>query len=108
MGAMARRMHRLSALAVSRAKAAGLYPNGMYADGGGLYLQVSGGARSWIFRFARAGRTRYMGLGSLGAVTLSEARARAADARRLVSAGKTPSPRATLSRPPRGLRRPRQ
>ena len=101
-------MHRLSALAVSRAKAAGLYPNGMYADGGGLYLQVSGGARSWIFRFARAGRTRYMGLGSLGAVTLSEARARAADARRLVSAGKTPSPRATLSRPPRGLRRPRQ
>ena len=87
---MARRMHRLSALAVSRAKAAGLYPNGMYADGGGLYLQVSGGARSWIFRFARAGRTRYMGLGSLGAVTLSEARARAADARRLVSAGEDP------------------
>jgi hypothetical protein len=44
---MARQMGRLTALAVSRAKS-----EGMYADGGGLYLQVTGaGARSWIYRY---------------------------------------------------------
>src|SRR5262252_4072537 len=83
---MARRLGRLNALAVSRAKRAG-----MYADGGGLYLQVtSPDARSWVYRYARGGKTRYMGLGSLNAVSLSEARARAAEARRLTSAGMDP------------------
>ena len=83
---MARRIGRLNALAVSRAKQLG-----MYADGGGLYLQVTGPeARSWVYRYARGGRTRYMGLGSLNAVSLSEARARAAEARRLASAGIDP------------------
>jgi hypothetical protein len=53
---------------------------------GGLYLQVTGGARSWIYRYTLNGRSREMGLGSLNAVTLSEARARAAEARRLKSA----------------------
>src|SRR5512132_2467128 len=38
---------------------------GYYADGGGLYLKVSGGAgRSWVFRYRVAGRLREMGLGS--------------------------------------------
>ena len=83
---MARQMGRLTALAVSRAKT-----EGMHADGGGLYLQVTGaGARSWIFRYTLDGRSREMGLGSLNAVTLSEARARAADARKLKSAGIDP------------------
>jgi hypothetical protein len=83
---MARQMGRLTALAVSRAKS-----DGMYADGGGLYLQVTGaGARSWIYRYTLNGRSREMGLGSLAAVTLSEARARAAEARRLKSAGIDP------------------
>ncbi len=83
---MARQVGRLTALAVSRAKAAG-----MYADGGGLYLQVTAaGARTWIYRFTLQGRTRDMGLGSLSAVSLSEARTRAADARRLKSAGIDP------------------
>jgi hypothetical protein len=32
---------------------------GLYADGRGLYLQIRhGGAKSWIFRFTRKGRTR--------------------------------------------------
>jgi integrase len=63
----------------------------MYADGGGLYLQVTGvGARCWIYRYTLNGRSREMGLGSLNAVTLSEARARAAEARRLKSAGIDP------------------
>jgi hypothetical protein len=42
----------------------------MYADGAGLYLQVTGDdnshvAKSWIYRFALRGTTREMGLGSL-------------------------------------------
>src|SRR5215470_9894300 len=83
---MARRIGRLNALAVSRAKRAG-----MYADGGGLYLQVtSPDARSWVYRYGRDGKEHYMGLGSLNAVTLSEARVRAAEARRLASAGIDP------------------
>jgi integrase len=72
-------------LAVAREKQAGLHP-----DGGGLYLQVSGGSRSWIFRFAHAGRTRYMGLGSLAAVSLAEARQKAGEARRLLAGGQDP------------------
>jgi integrase len=83
---MARRIGRLTALHVSRAKRPG-----MHADGGGLYLRVTGAAaRSWVYRYARGGRTRYMGLGSLDAVSLAEARVRADEARRLVSAGIDP------------------
>src|SRR5215472_13845768 len=83
---MARRIGRLTALAVSRAK-----QPGMHADGGGLYLQVTRSqGRSWVYRYARDGKTHYMGLGSLTAVSLAEARTRAAEARRLVSAGIDP------------------
>jgi hypothetical protein len=40
---MTQRIHRLSAV-----KVANLKQRGMYADGGGLYLQVSqNGTRSW-------------------------------------------------------------
>jgi hypothetical protein len=43
----------------------------MHADGGGVYLQVTVGKddqinKSWIFRFALAGKERQMGPGSLG------------------------------------------
>ena len=83
---MARRIGRLTALAVSRAKQPGMHP-----DGGGLYLQVTRSqGRSWVYRYARDGKTHYMGLGSLTAVSLAEARTRAAEARRLVSAGIDP------------------
>ena len=38
---------------------------GSYADGEGLYLQVSpSGARSWILRYQLRGARREMGLGS--------------------------------------------
>lgn len=81
-----RHLHRLSALAVGRLKDAG-----MYADGGGLYLQVTGsGAKSWIFRYAMAGREREMGLGPLHTVSLAEARERALEARKLKSSGVDP------------------
>jgi hypothetical protein len=50
----------------------------MYADGDGLYLQVtSASARSWIFRYRRNGKTHEMGLGTIKIVTLAEAREKA-------------------------------
>jgi hypothetical protein len=83
---MGRTVGRLRALKVSR-----LFEPGMYADGAGLYLQVTGaGARSWIYRFMLCGRAREMGLGSLRAVSLSEARAAADDCRRLRQRGIDP------------------
>jgi hypothetical protein len=56
----------------------------MYHDGGGLYLQVSAaGTKSWIYRFTLDGRAREMGLGPLNAISLAEARKRAAECRRM-------------------------
>ncbi len=55
---------------------------GLYADGGGLYLQIAkGGSKTWIFRFMLAGRPRKMGLGSIHTVPLKLARERAASQR---------------------------
>jgi integrase len=63
----------------------------MHRDGGGLYLQVSrSGGRSWIFRFQRNGKRRFMGLGSADVITLAEARDKAIDARRLLANGIDP------------------
>jgi integrase len=64
---------------------------GFYADGDGLYLQVApGGSRSWIYRYQREGRRREMGLGSLDAIGLAEAREKATAARRMLAAGADP------------------
>jgi integrase len=83
---MTQKIHQLSAVKVTNTK-----QRGMYADGGGLYLQVSeNGSRSWIFRFKQNGRSRDMGLGSLTAVSLATAREIAADCRRKRSAGLDP------------------
>jgi integrase len=69
----------MSALAVARTT-----EKGMYHDGGGLYLQVAvSGAKSWIYRYMLNGRAREMGLGPLHIISLSEARSRAAECRRL-------------------------
>jgi len=83
---MAREPGKLTALAVAAAKAPGLY-----SDGGGLNLQVGpSGARSWIFRYQRAGRRRYMGLGGAANVSLADARRKAADARKVLAEGHDP------------------
>jgi integrase len=83
---MARIVGRLSALAVGKKRQPGVYP-----DGGGLYLQVSAsGARSWIFRYMLDGRARWMGLGSLHDVKLSEARTLAAECRKRRADGTDP------------------
>ena len=75
---MARTVGKLSALKVARDVAPG-----MYADGAGLYLQVTGAvAQSWIYRFSLNGKAREMGLGPLSVVSLSEARIKAGEYRR--------------------------
>jgi hypothetical protein len=67
---MARTIHRLTALAVERAKEPALYP-----DGAGLYLKVSKAkTRSWVYRYGHNGKTRYAGLGPFPTVSLAAAR----------------------------------
>jgi integrase len=74
---MARPIKRLSALLVAKLK-----EPGYYADGGNLYLQISAsGSKSWIFRYRFGDRQKEMGLGSLNAKTLAQARDAAAECR---------------------------
>ncbi len=64
---------------------------GRHADANGLYLVVTETERrNWVFRFQMNGRRRDMGLGAYPAVSLVEARERAADARKLIAAGTDP------------------
>ena len=74
-------MNRLTAVKVQ--KIAG---RGRYADGGGLYLQVSEwGTKAWLFRYKLDGKARQMGLGSVNTFSLAEARERARLARQLLA-----------------------
>lgn len=83
---MTRTIGKLTALKVTR-----LSQSGMYADGGGLYLQVTGAsAKSWIFRYSLASRSREMGLGSLTKVALADARSAAERCRKLLGSGLDP------------------
>jgi hypothetical protein len=44
---------------------------GKYADGDGLYLIVKGvTSKNWIYRHCKAGKERWLGLGSLKDVSL--------------------------------------
>lgn len=80
------RIGRLTALAVQRAN-----KQGMIGDGLGLYLQVGpNAAKSWILRFKRGGKSRYLGLGPVHTVSLAQARQKAADARSLLLEGTDP------------------
>lgn len=83
---MAREIGKLSAVAVKNQTTPGLY-----ADGGGLYLQVTeAGAKTWIYRFMLAGRRRDMGLGAIHTVSLKDAREEALRCRQLVRDGIDP------------------
>lgn len=89
---MGKGIEQLSALTISRK-----LKRGYYADGGGLYLQVTNsGSKSWVFRFrSRAGhpgggRLREMGLGAFHAVTLAEARDTARACRKQLQDGIDP------------------
>jgi integrase len=79
-------LHRLSARKVTTER-----KKGRYADGGGLYLQVSDqGAKSWLFRFMQDGKARQMGLGAVHTVSLAEARDAALKCRKLLHEGSDP------------------
>ncbi len=83
---MARQINKLSDRGVKAEK-----KQGRYADGHGLYLQVSNsGSKSWLFRFMMDGKSRQMGLGSFGTVTLLEARDDALNCKKLLKDGVDP------------------
>ncbi len=64
---------------------------GLFADGGGLYLQITeAGAKTWIFRFMLTGKRRDMGLGAVHTISLAEAREEARRCRQLVREGIDP------------------
>lgn len=86
---MAHTFHRLTSARVTNAKP------GMHPDGLGLYLQCTIGAngrlnKSWLFRFARDGKERRMGLGAVHDVGLARARELAEAARQLHRRGLDP------------------
>ncbi|MFK5914055.1 MAG: integrase arm-type DNA-binding domain-containing protein [Woeseiaceae bacterium] len=71
---MAKQVDKLTALKVKNIKKAG-----WYADGKGLYLQVSeSGSKSWVYRYQVNGKEKRHGLGSLLGLSLVKAR-KAAD-----------------------------
>ena len=65
---------------------------GLTNDGDGLYLKVadSGTGASWVFRYKIDGKSRKIGLGKYPETTLSEARDKAAEARKLSKSGVDP------------------
>ncbi|MFC3725939.1 tyrosine-type recombinase/integrase [Neoaquamicrobium sediminum] len=64
---------------------------GLYADGLGLYLQVSpSGTKSWIFRFMQNGRSRKMGLGPVAVLSLKQAREQAQECQSHLLVGRDP------------------
>src|SRR2546423_13296816 len=64
---------------------------GRYGDGHGLCLQVTpAGVKSWLLRYERGGRERWLGLGPVHTVDLAEARERARRARLLLLDGIDP------------------
>jgi len=65
---------------------------GYHADGGGLYLQKrEGGSGSWIFRYVRNGKERWLGLGSLDTIKVDKAREQARQMREMLLTGKDPA-----------------
>ena len=69
-----------------------VYKDGLYADGGGLYLQVQRGSKSWSFRYLSptSRKRRLMGLGAAHTVSKEMAREQARDFRLQVQDGKDP------------------
>lgn len=78
-------------MALTTKRIARLAKAGRYGDGHGLYLQVASRAnRSWLLRYERGGRERWMGLGPLHTIDLQEARERARRARQQLLDGIDP------------------
>jgi hypothetical protein len=82
---MARPINRLTAT-----KVANLKKKGRHADGGGLYIVVTGsGSKHWAYIYTRNGKTHEIGLGSV-ALPLADARKKAATCRAAVERGDDP------------------
>jgi integrase len=85
---MTRTRHRLSARTVATVS-----EPGRHADGGNLFLNVTlTGTRSWLFIYARNGKSYELGAGKFPDVSLATARERAEAARTLVAQGLDPRP----------------
>ena len=79
-------MGKLKALEVKNAT-----EPGTYHDGNGLMLVVrTPASRSWVLRMQVDGKRRDFGLGSLGEVSLADARTKADDLRKLYRSGVDP------------------
>ena len=64
---------------------------GIYTDGEGLRLRVDkNNNKNWIFRYHIMGKTKDMGLGKYPIVTLSDARQKIVQAKKLIYDGKDP------------------
>jgi integrase len=72
----------------------------LYADGGGLYLRAFGGGRSWLFRWARDGRSHDKGLGHYPDRSLTSARKEAQRLRTLLVEHGADAVLATMRRAP--------
>lgn len=82
---MGRPLHMLAAVRVRS------LPPGKHCDGGGLWLwKRDDGGGQWVLRVSVHGQRREMGLGSLGEVSLREAREAAAQQRALARANVDP------------------
>ena len=84
---MAKTINKLSARKVEHLK-----ERGWYADGNGLYLQVSKtGSKSWVYRYQVKGKEQWHGLGSYSKLnSLERARHAAAECRQLRKDGIDP------------------
>ncbi|MDN7905551.1 tyrosine-type recombinase/integrase [Burkholderia diffusa] len=96
---MPKAINKLTPLAVTKTTKPGLY-----ADGGGLYLQITtAGVKSWLFRYMRNGKARGMGLGPVHTIGLADARARALDCRRQLLDGIDPIDSRNAERAAQGI-----
>lgn len=87
-------MRKLTALKIKA-----LVEPGRYSDGDGLFLEINGkGAGSWILRVQANGRRRDIGLGSLKAVSLTDAREAAFLTRKKIAQGIDPVAERKLER----------
>jgi integrase len=84
---MGRPIHRLSTTEVIKAKS--VAPT-LHPDGGGLYLRTCGNSKSFLFRYARLGRTHDIGLGPFPEIDLTTARERAFEFRKMLARGLDP------------------
>ncbi len=76
---------------VKQVKHSGKPAGDKYADGGGMYLHVTGAGKYWRMDYRYASKRKTLALGVYPAVSLAKARKRREEARELLADGKDPS-----------------